>query len=71
MEEIKVRNQCAPLVVSGVVFTVVALMHVLRIFYHWSVVIDGVIVPESVSTIAIILAGILAIWMFCTSVCRR
>lgn len=65
------RNQCAPLVVSGVVFTVVALMHVLRIFYHWSVVIDGVIVPESVSTIAIILAGILAIWMFCTSVCRR
>ena len=65
------RNQCAPLIVSGFVFTVVALMHILRLVYHWSVVIAGIIIPESVSVIAVILTGILAIWMFSASICRR
>ena len=64
------RHQCSPLIVSGVIFAVIALVHILRLFYHWSVVIAGVIIPESVSVIAIILAGILAVWMFSASVCK-
>jgi len=64
------RNQCAPLFVAGVVFTVVTLVHILRLFYHWSVVIAGVIIPSYVSVVGIIFAGILAIWMFSASLCK-
>jgi hypothetical protein len=65
------RNGCAPLMVSGVIFTVFGLAHIARLFYHWSIVIAGVIIPETVSTIAVVIAFILAIWMFSAACCRK
>lgn len=65
------RHHCVPLIVSGVFFTILAVIHILRLAYHWSVVVGGVIIPESVSVIAIILAVVLAIWMFTASTCKN
>lgn len=65
------RHQHIALLASGFVFAIVTLMHILRLFYHWSVVIGGVIVPEYVSIIGIVFTGILAVWMFTASVCCK
>jgi hypothetical protein len=54
----------SPLVVAGIIFSIVALMHLLRIIYHWQVLIAGYIIPTSVSIIAFILTIVLALWMF-------
>lgn len=48
--------------VSGVVFGVVALVHVLRIAYAWPVQIAGLTVPVEVSWIGLIVAGGLCVW---------
>jgi hypothetical protein len=57
----------SPLVVAGIIFTFVALMHLLRIVYNWDVIIAGQAVPMYASTIGLIVAGVLAIWMFVTA----
>ena len=53
-----------PLIIAGIIFSIVALMHLLRVIYHWQVMIAGYIIPMSVSTIAFIVITILALWMF-------
>lgn len=52
-----------PLVVSGIIFTLVALIHALRLIYHWHITVSGHSIPMSVSIIGFIVTGILAIWM--------
>jgi hypothetical protein len=49
-------------IVAGVIFAVVALLHLLRIYMGWPVVIGGWSAPMGVSWIALVVAGILAIW---------
>jgi hypothetical protein len=49
-------------IVGGVIFAVVALFHLLRIYMDWPVVIGDWSVPMGVSWIALVVAGILAIW---------
>jgi hypothetical protein len=49
-------------IVAGVIFAVVALLHLLRIYMDWPVVIADWSVPMWVSWIALVVAGILAIW---------
>jgi len=46
---------------AGVIFAVVALFHLVRIFVQWTVVIGDWSVPKSVSWIALIVAGGLAL----------
>jgi len=53
-----------PLVVAGMIFSIVALMHLLRVIYHWKIIIAGYTIPMSVSMIAVIISAILALWMF-------
>ncbi len=65
------RHHCVPLIVSGVVFAILAVAHILRLVYHWSIVVNGVIIPESASVVAIIITGVLAIWMFSASTCKN
>ena len=48
--------------VPVVIFAVVALLHLLRIYMDWPVVIADWSVPTWVSWIALVVAGILAIW---------
>jgi hypothetical protein len=49
-------------IVAGVIFAIVALLHLLRIYMDWPVVIGAWSVPIWVSWIALVVAGILAIW---------
>jgi hypothetical protein len=50
--------------VAGIVFTLVALFHLLRIFTDWSVIIGDWSAPKWVSWVALIVAGGLAIFGF-------
>lgn len=56
-----------PLIVAGIVFSIVALMQLLRVIYQWEVVIGGYSIPILASIIAFIFATVLAIWMFKTA----
>jgi hypothetical protein len=49
---------------AGIIFTLVALFHLLRIFEDWPVMIADWSVPKSISWIALIVAGGLALLGF-------
>jgi hypothetical protein len=51
-------------VVSALIFTVVAIMHVVRIINRWPVVVGPYSVSVNVSWEALIVAALLAIWGF-------
>ncbi len=55
------KNYC---VVSGVLFTLVALAHLLRIVYGMSIQIDDFAVPMLASWIGLIVPAGLAYWAF-------
>jgi len=52
------------LVVSGVLFGAVALLHLLRLTYGWPVQIGAEVVPMWISVIGLVVAGGLCIWAF-------
>ena len=58
------KEYCA---VSGVLFALVALAHLLRIAYGMPVQVDNYSVPMYVSWIGFIVPGALAVWAFQTS----
>lgn len=51
-------------VVSGVLFALVAVLHLLRIVYGFSIQVDDYAVPMLVSWIALIVPAGLAVWAF-------
>ncbi len=53
------KNYC---VVSGVLFSLVALAHLLRIVYGMSVQVDDYVVPMSVSWVGFVVPAGLAFW---------
>ena len=55
------KNYC---VVSGVLFALVALAHLLRIVNDVSILLDGNAVPMYVSWIGFIVPAALALWAF-------
>ena len=50
--------------VTGVVFGVVALAHVVRLVLDWPVQVAGWVVPIWISWIGILIAGALCVWAF-------
>ena len=50
------RSYC---VVTGIIFIVIALLHLLRIIYHWRVVIGLWSAPDWISWVALVVAGYL------------
>jgi hypothetical protein len=50
--------------VAGIIFTLVALFHLIRIFEDWPVIIGDWSAPKSVSWVALIVAGGLALLGF-------
>jgi hypothetical protein len=50
--------------VAGAIFTLVALFHLIRIFEDWPVIIGDWSVPKSVSWVALVVAGGLALLGF-------
>lgn len=61
----------AYLVVSGLLFGAVSLLHILRLAYGWPVQIGGWTVPLGVSWIGLIVAGGLCAWAFKLSASAR
>ncbi len=51
-------------VVSGVLFVLVALVHLLRLVYQLPVVVDEYVVPMWASWVACIVPALLAVWAF-------
>jgi hypothetical protein len=47
--------------VAGIIFAVVALFHLVRIVAEWTIIIGDWSVPKSVSWVALIVAGGLAL----------
>ncbi len=48
--------------ISGLLFAVIALLHVIRLSLHWSAQIAGWTVPSWVSWMAVVATGALAVW---------
>ncbi len=54
----------AYILITGVIFAIVALVHLLRLLLDWPAQVGGLAVPSWVSWIAFLVAGALAIWAF-------
>lgn len=54
------------LIVSGVVFGIVALLQLARVMYGWPVQIAEFNLPVWASGIAVAVAGGLSVWAFCS-----
>jgi len=50
--------------VSALIFALVAVAHIVRLFKGWTVKIGPYSVPMSISWIGLIVAGLMAIWGF-------
>ena len=55
-------GQHAYLVVSGAIFGIVAIVHVVRMIYQWPAQIGTWTVPLWVSGVAIVISGVLGLW---------
>jgi len=60
------RRYC---LISGVLFSLVALAHLLRIVYGMSIQVDEYVVPMIVSWIGLVVPAGLAVWAF--RICRE
>lgn len=60
----------APLIVAGIVFALVALLHFARLYYHFPLVINEP-VPYWANWAGAIVASLLSIWMFMSASCHR
>ncbi len=49
--------------IAVVVFSIIAVLHLLRLFFHWQITINGVIIPVWVSIPGFIITGVLAIML--------
>jgi len=50
--------------ITGIIFCLVSVMHLLRVLYHVPVQIGGWLAPEWISWLGFIGPGILSIWAF-------
>ena len=48
--------------ITGVIFAVVALAHVVRLMLDWPAQVGGWVVPIWISWVAILVAGALCVW---------
>lgn len=61
----------APLLVSGTIFGLIALIHLYRLYSHFNVIIGSTDLPDWASIAAVIISGVLSLWMFSAARCRR
>ncbi len=57
----------APLYVAGTIFGLIALLHLYRLYSHFSIVIGTTEVPVWANGVGFIVAGALSYWMFHTA----
>lgn len=54
----------AALVVAGIIFGAIALGHLIRLFYHFPIIVNAIPIPDNASWIGLIVAAALSFWMF-------
>lgn len=59
----------APLIVAGIVFAIVAILHLLRLYYAVPILVGNTPIPLWVNGIGLIVAGLLSFWMFTAACC--
>ncbi len=52
------------LIISGVIFALVGLLHLLRILLQWPLLVGAWTVPLALSLVAIVVAVVLTFWAF-------
>ncbi|MEA5510976.1 hypothetical protein VB715_14475 [Crocosphaera sp. UHCC 0190] len=52
------------LMLSGVIFALIGLFHLIRILFHWPAIVGTSSIPFAISFIVIVVAGVLAFWAF-------
>ncbi len=57
-------NEKLYLIISGVIFALIGLFHLLRILFQWPAMVGAWTVPFTISVGAIMVAGILTFWAF-------
>ncbi len=58
-------NQSRPFTwIAAAIFALVAVVHIIRLFTHFQVIIGTHAIPEWVSYVAILVTGVLS-WMLC------
>jgi hypothetical protein len=50
--------------IAAVVFSVVAILHLLRLSSHWQVVVNGIIIPQWFSILGFFVAAVLAFMLW-------
>jgi hypothetical protein len=50
--------------IAIVIFSLVAVLHVLRLIFGWEAVIDGLVIPMWASVVGLIIAGGLAVMLW-------
>lgn len=54
------------LIVAGIVFALVALMHLSRLYFRYSIIVGATEIPIWVNVIGLIISAALSFWMFYT-----
>lgn len=57
-------NKNTPLTVAGIVFALVALLHLARLYFQFPIIVDQMMVPYWINGVGLIIATFLSIWMF-------
>lgn len=58
-------DQHCALLVAGIVFALVALLHISRLVYKFELRVAGKSIPLWANWVGLIIAGSLSLWMFC------
>lgn len=61
----------AALFVAGCIFSLLALVHLIRLINPFQIVIGNFVVPEYFSLFGFALATVMSIWMFWSVKCHR
>ncbi|MBS0634947.1 MAG: hypothetical protein JSR37_05760 [Verrucomicrobia bacterium] len=57
-------NKNTPLTVAGIVFALVALLHLARLYFQFPIIVDQMMVPYWINGVGLVVAAFLSIWMF-------
>lgn len=78
MEHDKERCKCcchqAAILLSGIIFAVIAILNLLRIILGWTWICNGHVVPMWTSVVGVVVTALMAIWDFrayCCIKCRK
>jgi hypothetical protein len=64
------KGHCAGLV-AGIVFVLIAVLHIVRIALGWTVVINGHEMPMWCNIVGIVVPGLLGAWLLCCACCKK